>query len=174
MSFNLHSWFKKQYLKEEKYKSFNTLSDKDLEDIAQWGLNGEFDFSACESVECVVKSFKESLSVSYPEGLGNVSNELEIYRIIRLKDEKDLNISNLGKSWFSNSKQYNKPEFFDSLSYLKDKKTDKGEIYLLKGLTKISNVDIPRTLWQRSITFFENEIVIKNPSQVKLLKINKI
>ena len=121
MSFNLLEYLKKNPLLKEEYTSFDVLSDNDLESIAQWGLNDEFDFSACEDIECVVKSFKSSLSVSYPKGLGNVPNELKIYRIIRLKDKKDLNTSNLGKSWFSNPKQYEVPEFFDSLSYIKDK-----------------------------------------------------
>ena len=115
MAFDYRAYLKKNPLLKEEYTSFDVLSDNDLESIAQWGLNDEFDFSACEDIECVVKSFKSSLSVSYPKGLGNVPNELKIYRIIRLKDKKGgkhsldtiekMRKAKIGKKYSEESKQ---------------------------------------------------------------------
>lgn len=156
------------------YTSFSELTDKDLYDIATWGLNGEYSDSACETPECAIDDFKQFLNIPFPEELGNVPEEVTIFRLIRLKNESELNKNNLGKSWFSIPNQYEKKNFYDNLDYLEIKSTDKGNIYLLTATTKQSNIDIPRTLWQRSTQWFENEIVIKNDSSLQLINIKQL
>ena len=156
------------------YNSFNELTDDDLYDIATWGLNGEYNSSACETPECAIDDFKQFLNIPFPEELGNVPETITIFRLIRLKNESELNKTNLGKSWFSIPNQYEKKNFYDNLDYLEIKSTDKGNIYLLTATTKQSNVDIPRTLWERSTQWYENEIVIKDDTKLSLTNIIKL
>ena len=156
------------------YTSFSELTDKDLYDIATWGLNGEYDYSGCETPECVIDDFKQFLNKPFPEELGNMPDEITIYRLIRLKNINDLNKNNLGKSWFSKPNQYEIPEFYDMLDHLKSKHTDKGDLYIITATTNQSNIDIPRTLWERSTQWWENEIVIKNDSTLQLINIKQL
>lgn len=156
------------------YTSFSELTDQDLFDIAVWGLNKEYEYSSCETPECAVEDFKSFLNKPYPEELGDVPDEVIIYRLVRLKNENDLNKKNLGYSWFSNPNQIDKWCFYDMLDHLRKNKTDDGEVYLLEGQTKQSNIDIPRTLWERSTQWCENEIVVKNDNQIKLIGYKKL
>ena len=165
-----------------KYNSFKELTEKDLYDIAKWGLLDTYSLSGCwddtdnleEAIKCAIGDFKLFLSKNYPLELGDVPNNPIIYRIIRLKNINDLNKNKLGSSWFSNPKQFENSEFFDMLQYIKKNNTEEGETYLLKGQTSINNIDIPNTLWQRSTQWWENEIVIKNDRLVKLLSYTKM
>lgn len=168
---------------ETKYNSFSTLNDQDLEDIAKWGLNGEYIYSGCwddnetmeeDAVKCAIDDFKTFLSKPYPENLGNFPNEPVIYRLVRLKSLDDLNRNKLGFSWFSNPIQYTKDEFYQMLDHLTQYKNNDGELYLIKGKTPEENIDIPRTLWQRSTQWYENEIVVKDDSRVEILSVRKI
>ena len=165
-----------------RYNSFSELTEQDLYDIAKWGLEGEYSSSGCwddndnidDAAKCAVGDFKMYLNKSYPIELGNVPNAPIIYRIVRLKDVAQLNRSNLGKSWFSNPEQYKNSEFFDMLDYLKRHNTEEGETYLIKGQTSIDNIDVPRTLWERSTQWWENEIVVKDDSKIKLISHKKM
>lgn len=158
-----------------------TLNDKDLYRIAKWGLEGEYSSSGCwddnenieDAIECVVSDFKYYLNKPYPIELGNIPNNPIIYRLIRLKHIKELNKKNLGNSWFSNPKQTDEPEFFDMLDYLKPNKNPNGVVYIIKGQTTKENIDMKRTLWERSTQWSENEIVIIDDSKIKILEINK-
>lgn len=163
------------------YNSFN-LSNKDLYEIAKWGLIGEYSDSGCwddsddinSAIECAIEDFKQFLSIPYPKELGNVPKELTIYRFVTLEDENKLDKYNLGESWFSNKEQPKEyPNFFDMLDYLTKNRKINHKLYLLTGKTNITNVDVVRTLWERSTQWAENEIVVKNPSIVKLDKIEK-
>lgn len=167
---------------EDNYRSFFGLSDEDLKEIAKWGLEYEYEYSSCwdnnptleEAIQCAVEDFKQFLNLPYPEGLGNFPSEPTIYRLIRLQDISRLNKNNLGLHWFSNPTQFTKEAFYDMLDYLKELKTVEGEIYLIQGKTNEDNVDIPRTLWQRSTQYNENEIFLKDGSKVKLVSIKKL
>lgn len=163
----------RKILKESIGYDFNNLSNEDLYQISKWGIEGSYSFSGCmddeNPIECGVQDFKGFLSTPWPLGLGDIPNNPIIYRIIQLKDIKDLNRFNLGKSWFSNPKQYEEDCFFDMLDYIKPKRN--LGIYLLKGKININNIDIPHTLWERSTQWCENEIVIKDDSKIELLDI---
>lgn len=165
------------------YSNFN-LSDKELRNIAKWGLTGDYHSSGCwedneedieSAIECAVVDFKTFLKEPYPLELGNFPSNPVIYRFIRLKSLDDLNSDNLGYSWFSNPKQYDIPGFFDMLNYLKPWINEHGETYLIKAQTSINNVDVPNTLWQRSTQWIENEIVVKDDSssKIKILDVRK-
>jgi len=167
----------KELIKESiDFNSFN-LTDKQLKDIALWGLKNGYEDTGCyddndneeDVVNCVVSDFKQFLSVNYPKELGNFPDKPIIYRLVRLKNKNNLNKKELGYSWFSNLKQIENSCFFQMLDYLKPLKNKDGQIFLLKGITNIKNVDIKNTLWQRSAQWCENEIVIKNPRNIKLL-----
>ena len=97
-----------------------------------------------------------------------------IYRLIRLKDVNDLNRIRLGKSWFSNPNQINNPEFFDMLEYLKPFKTEEGVVYMIKGQTSKDNIDMKRTLWERDTQWWENEILLIDDSNVKILSVKPL
>ena len=163
--------------------SFN-LSDEELRAIAQQGLQGDYSTSGCwddagddleSAINCAVGDFKQFIKEQYPFGFGNIPSRPVIYRFVRLKTIEDLKKDNLGISWFSNPKQYDVPGFFDMLDYLKTWKTDDGEVYLIKGITSIDNVDVSNSLWQRSTQWIENEIVLKDDSisKVEILDIIK-
>jgi len=175
----------REILKESfaEFTSFN-LSNEELRSIAKWGLEGDYSSSGCwddsedleDAISCAVDDFKLFLSKPYPIELGSFPDKPVIYRLIRLKSIEDLNRDNLGISWFSNPEQYKNDDFFQMLDYLKPLKTSEGEIFLIKAQTSVNNIDIPNTLWQRSIQWHENEIVLKNDSSsiIKILDIKKI
>jgi len=160
--------------------STDKLMDNDLYDIAKWGLEGQYSDSGCwddnnleEAIQCAVENFKEFFNIPYPEELGNIPNNPTIYRLIRLKNITDLNKEKLGISWFSNPKQTEKSGFFEMLDYLKPNKNDDGTVYILTGKTDQKNIDMPRTLWERSTQWWENEIVVKDDSKIDLLDIKE-
>lgn len=163
----------RKILKESVEYNFNNLTDEDLYKISKWGLEGEYEYSGCmdadDPIQCGVEDFKHFLSIPYPIELGNIPNNPIIYRIIQLKDIKELNKINLGHSWFSNPKQYEKDCFFDMLEHIKPHRN--SNIFIMKGRTNVDNIDIPRTLWERSTQWCENEIVIKDDSKIELLDI---
>lgn len=168
----------REYLNEK----IDILNDTELYNIAKWGLEGEYSSSGCwddtenieEAIECAIGDFKLFLSKPYPIELGNIPNTPIIYRLIRSKNIKDLNKNNLGKSWFSNPKQIDKPEFFEMLDYLKPFKTNDGVVYIVKGQINKDNIDMKRTLWERSTQWWENEIVLIDDSKVKILSIEAL
>lgn len=159
--------------------SFNTLTNKDLYNIAKWGLENDYSTSGCwddsdtieEAINCAIEDFELFLNKPYPIELGNFPNNPIIYRLIKLNNINELNKTNLGNSWFSNPKQTENPEFFEMLDYLKPSKNNQGTIYLLKGQTSQNNIDIPKTLWERSTQWWENEIVVIDDSKINLIKI---
>ena len=166
-----------------KFNSFAELTNDDLRTIAKWGLGGYYDSSSCNdeenSIECAVEDFKSFLSVDYPIELGNVPKKLVVYRYILLKDESLFNKERLGISWFSNPKQSDNKCFFDMLDYLlpMTRQHDNGSyLYLIAAETDESNVNIPATLWERSIQWCENEIVMINDSvdKIKVISIQKV
>jgi hypothetical protein len=166
----------RKILRESTYSGFNELSTEDLYEISKWGLEGEYEYSGCfdsdDPIQCGVDDFKEFLSTPWPLGLGDVPNNPIIYRLVKLKNIEDLNKINLGKSWFSNPKQYEKDCFFDMLDYIKPSR--ESNIFILKGRTNIKNIDIPHTLWERSTQWCENEIVIIDDSKIDLLDIKEL
>ena len=169
----------KQNIREYLIESKNSI---DLYNIAKWGLEGEYEHSSCwddnddleDAIKCAMDSFKYFLSKPYPIELGDIPENPIIYRLIRLKDVNDLNRKKLGKSWFSNPNQINKPGFFDMLDYLKPFKTDDGVVYMIKGKTSKDNIDMKRTLWERDIQWLENEIVLVDDSDVEILSVKPL
>ena len=174
----------RQFINEANITNNNfNLSDNELYQIAKWGLTKTYTESGCwddnendleSAIECVIGDFKIYLSTDYPIELGNIPNEPVIYRIVRLKNINDLDKNKLGNSWFSNPKQYERSEFYDMLDYLKAYKTSEGETYLLKGKVSIDNIDVRKTLWERTTQYWENEIVIIDDSNIELLDITKM
>ena len=168
----------REYLIENKV----SLSDTELYDIAKWGLEDEYSTSGCwddtdnieEAIKCAVEDFKLFLSKPYPVELGNIPNNPIIYRLVRLKNINDLKRDNLGYSWFSNPDQIDNPEFFDMLEYLKPFKNKDGVVYILKGETNKDNIDMKRTLWERSVQWWENEIVIIDDSKINILSVEAL
>jgi len=167
----------REYLNENQI----SLNDNDLYNIAKWGLEGEYSTSGCwddnnldEAIKCAVDDFKLYLSKPYPIELGNIPNNPIIYRIVRLKNIDELRKDKLGKSWFSNPKQIDNPEFFQMLDYLKPFKNDNGIVYLIKGQISKNNIDMKRTLWERTTQWWENEIVLIDDSKVKILSVEPL
>lgn len=153
--------------------------------ICFWnGLESEYDSSGCWddadgdvniAIECAIDDFKQTLSKEYPYGLKNIPNEPIIYRLITAKNIEDINKNNLGKSWFANKNQPKEHhEFFDMLLHIKQNKRDLNhKIFLIEAKTDLRNIDIKRTLWQRSTQFYENEIVVIDDSKLKNINIQE-
>lgn len=163
------------------YSSFSELSKLDLYDIAVWGLEGPYHLSGVwddtddidEAAALIVDDFKRYLMKPYPKEFGNMPAEPVIYRLVRLKNVESLNLDNLGTSWYSDPKQTDNPEFFDMLDYLKRDINVDTEVYRIKGATTEDNIDVVNSLWQRSTQWWENEIVIKDPKQIKVIEVEK-
>lgn len=176
--------FLSESVQNTKSYEFNKLTENDLKEIAEWGLLGPYSESGCWDDDCdqlslddlpiavgrALEDFELFLNTPYPIELGNIPHKPIIYRLVRLDNETDLDMSDLGSSWFSNPEQYRKPEFYDMLDYLlPSSQSHPGKTYLLTGECVIDNIDVKHTLWERSIQWSENEIVIIDPSKITLL-----
>lgn len=160
-----------------KAKKFSDLTDDELIKIAKWGLQSDFSLSGCwddsnDDIEiasrCVLDDFKNSLKSPYPQGLNDFPSEPIIYRFITAKNKESINTNNLGFSWFADPNQHKtNTEFFGSLLHLRKKYRDKDhKLFLIAARVPISKIDITRTLWQRSANWSENEIVLKDDSNL--------
>lgn len=178
----------------KKYNSFSELTNKDLFDIARWGLLGEFEFSAVwdefseeesgkrkhsedvlnSASEYIVNDdFKYFLVQDFPNGFNKIPNIVPLYRFITLKDASDLNRKSLGKSWFANRDLND--SFFDQLDHLLPKYRIVGhKLYLISAKINENNIDIPRTLWLRSCNSSENEIRLKDDKNgIEIISVEK-
>jgi len=178
----------------KKYNSFSELTNKDLFDIAKWGLLGEFDFSgvwdnfdeeesdkrhhsenilnsACEYI--VDDDFKYFLEQDFPVGFDKIPKIVPLYRFVSLKDVIELNRKNLGRSWFANPDLDD--SFFDELEHLLPKhRPDNHKLYLISAKINENNIDIPRTLWLRSCNYSENEIRLKDDKNgIEIISVKK-
>jgi hypothetical protein len=164
----------KQFVNENtQHNSFSKLTEKDLYDIAKWGLfKGGYilydDLSDKDALEETVGDFKLLLKSNYPDGFGNTPNILTLYRIVKLNNPKELNTSNLGNSWFSNIERVKDKNFIDQLF------NNNKNLYLITAEVPLSKVDIPRSLIQRVTTYIENEVVLINDSNIKIKSLDKI
>lgn len=166
-----------------KYNSFSELSEKDLYEIAKWGLLGEFNYSGAwddnendikSASKLIIDDFKLFLSESFPIGFKNIPKIIPLYRFVTLKNESSLNKEKLGTSWFANIDLDD--SFFDQLDYLV--RSDKGKpkdhnLYIIKANINEDKIDIPRSLWLRSCNSSENEIRLKNDKNIKVVSIKK-
>jgi hypothetical protein len=164
----------KQFANENtQYNSFSKLTEKDLYDIAKWGLfKGGYilhdDLSDDDALEETVDDFKLLLKSNYPDGFENTPNILTLYRIVKLNNPNELNTSNLGGSWFSNIERVKDKHFIDQLF------NNSKNLYLITAEVPLSKVDIPRSLIQRVTTYIENEVVLSNDSNIKITSLDKI
>lgn len=163
------------HISENKATSFSSLTYDDLLKIAEWGLSGEFSESGAwdetdnieEASKLVADSFKSQLDTPFPQGLKGIPKQnIPVYRVVALKSPEELNKKNLGKSWFTDISRTSSNDFYHQLDHLKS-----GNIYIIQATAAESNVDIPRTLWQRDINWAENELVVKDGSKVNFIKL---
>jgi hypothetical protein len=167
------------------FNSFN-LSEEDLKNIATWGLLYDFQSSGAwpdcaddknenlfQAVDCILNDFHSLLNDKFPLGFNGIPTDIPIYRFVRLYDETRLNKNRLGQSWFTNLKHPEKYDFFGMLDHLKPYKNDEGQVYLIFASVNIDGVDIARSLWQRSITYHENELVTKPDANINFIKMIK-
>lgn len=170
----------------DKYKSFSKLTKRDLYDIAKADPLGELEFSGVwdevedgdteTACQLISESFEEFLETPFPEGFKGIPKIVPIYRFVTLEDETKLNRNELGHSWFANLQLDS--GFFDKLDYLilSDRGTPKNhKLFLISATTPETNIDIPRTLWLRDVTWVENEIHIKedNDKIVTIIEIEE-
>lgn len=166
----------REFLNENtQYKSFSNLTDVDLYDIAKWSINkGGYilpfydDLNEEDAIEEIVNDFKLLLKDNYPDGFKNTPNILILYRIVKLNNPKELNTSNLGGSWFSNIERIEDKNFIDQLF------NNSKNLYMITAEVPIQKVDIPRSLIQRVTTYIENEVVLKDDTDIKIISIDKI
>ena len=172
----------------EKYKSFSKLTQRDLYDIAMADPLGELEFSGVwdeDGVEegdtktacrLIAESFENFLEIPFPEGFKGIPKIVPVYRYVTLEDKTKLNRDELGYSWFANLDLDS--GFFDKLDYLirPDRGTPKNhKLFLIHATTPESNIDIPKTLWLRDITWAENEIRVKedNDMIIKIIDVTE-
>jgi len=164
----------KQFINEqEKYESFEDLTEKDLYDIAEWAIfKGGYilydDLNDEEAIEEIVDDLKFLLKADYPNGFRNTPNDLTLYRIVKLDNPEDLKTNNLGGSWFSDINRIKNKHFIDQLF------NNSKNLYMITTEIPITKVDIPRSMIQRITTYIENEVVLNNDSNITIKSIKKI
>lgn len=169
--------FFKESFNPHKYNTFSQLTETDLREIAKWGLEGEFAFSGAwddaddldEAIQYMLDDFNSMLRTEFPEGLKNFPKNPKLYRMLVLEKPEDLNTENLGYSWFADSKKINDPDFKQQMWHLRT-----PNLYVVSAIIPESNIDIPRTMWQRSCVWLENEVVVKNDVNIKITSVNKV
>ena len=159
-----------------KFNSFSELTEQDLYDMAKWGLenglsSGVWDDAntLSEAIENVVDSFKRLLRDEFPDGFNEIPNPVKAYRFVVLDTPNDLNRKNLGYSWFTNPNRIENPDFKQQLSHLQTK-----NLYLITAEIPINKIDITRSLFQRDMVWIENEIVLKDDSDIEIISLDKI
>lgn len=159
-----------------KFNSFSELTEQDLYDMAKWGLENGFSSGAWddsdtldEAIINVINSFKLLLKDKFPDGFNGIPNHVTIYRFVVLDTPKDLNTKNLGYSWFANSNRIKNPDFKQQLFHLKTK-----NLYLITAEIPTNKIDVTRSLFQRDMIWIENEIVLKDDSNIEIVSFNKI
>lgn len=155
------------------YDSFSNLTEKDLYDIAKWGLfDGGYmlydELGNEDAIEEIVNDFKSLLNSNYPDGFKNIPNVLTLYRIVKLNNPKELNRENLGRSWFSNKERIRDKNFLDQLF------NSSKNLHIITAEVPLSKVDIPRSLIQRVTTYIENEIVLNDDTNIKIISLDEI
>ena len=161
----------------EKFNSFSELTDQNLYDMAKWGLENDLSSGAWDdaddnlenAIKNVVDSFKRLLQDKFPDGFNGIPNQIKIYRFVVLKSPEELNLNNLGYSWFTNPNRIKDPDFKQQMFYLKTK-----DLYLISAEVPISKINITRSLFQRDMIWIENEIVLKNDENIKVISLDKI
>lgn len=158
------------------FNSFSTLTDEQLREVAKWGLQQDYSSGVWddtddeeEAVDMVVESFKRMIRAKYPEGFNGMPNPVVIYRMLSLKTPEDFNKNNVGYSWFVNPNRINDPDFKGMLDHLRS-----GNLYLITAKVPHSKIDIPRSLLQRDSISMENEIVLKDDTNIKIVSFKKI
>lgn len=164
----------------------------DLPAIAEWGLTGEFSDSGCwdewgepkprspeeqlqRAVGRAVADFNETLALPWPRGLGDMPARPLIYRFVVMRDRRNLRTANAGTSWFADPAIAESPgmEFTSQLDHIFKASERQGDIYLLTAEVDIGDIDMPRTLWLRSINSGENEIRLKEGVRLHILSVEK-
>lgn len=159
-----------------KFNSFSELTELDLYDMAKWGLENDLSSGAWDDADTldeaiinVVNSFKRLLKDKFPDGFNGIPKLVTSYRFVVLDDPKDLNTKNLGYSWFTNPNRIHDSDFKQQLLHLKTKK-----LFLITAEIPIDKIDITRSLFQRDMIWIENEIVLKDDSNIKIISFDKI
>jgi hypothetical protein len=173
---SLNEWLNQQF-NSQKYNSFSELTEHDLYDIAKWGLENDFSTSGVwdvadnleEAIQEMIKGFKLLLKDEFPDGFNNIPKIVKIYRMIVLKSSEELNTEHLGYSWFSNPNRITHPYFKQQLSHLIS-----PDLYLITAEIPENKINIPRSLFQRDMVWIENEIVLKDDINIKMLSLEKI
>lgn len=163
-----------------KYNSFSELSEQDLYDIAKWGLLNDFNSSGAwdcakdindieAAIKCAVEGFENLLNDNFPDGFNGIPDVVTAYRMIKLDNPNNFNSKNVGYSWFTNPNRINDPYFKQQMWHLRT-----PNLYLITAKIPESNIDIPRSLFQRDMVWAENEIVLKNDSDVNIESLKKL
>lgn len=163
-----------------KYNSFQELTENDLYDIARWGLMNDFDSSGAwdcaehqddldGAARCAVEGFQRLLKDGFPDGFNDIPDVVTAYRIIVLDNPNDFNEENVGYSWFTNPNRITDPYFRQQMWHLRS-----PNLYLITAKIPQSNIDIPRSLFQRDMVWHENEIVLKSDKNVDIESVKKI
>lgn len=93
---------------------------------------------------------------------------ITLYRVIYIKNPYKLNKKNLGHHYVSDTEDFHE----EMLDYLyrnarkSNKKLDEDDVYLIEIETPTSNIDYYETMRTFALHPFENEVTIKNDTQI--------
>jgi hypothetical protein len=91
------------------------------------------------------------------------TNEIEVYRVIFVKDIESINVAELGNHWTPYLNDID-DQFIDYLKNECNGETIPGDTYIISAKYSIDSIDIPTTLMQNMLNPDENEIFIDNKS----------
>ena len=97
--------------------------------------------------------------------LNNLSDEIELHRIVFLKDISELNIVDLGSHWVQDISTIQDSSFQKYLQHECNGETIEGTPFIISAKFKSSDVDLELNINQFMLNPNEEEITLKNKSQ---------
>jgi hypothetical protein len=166
-----------EFLNESKSEEYEYLFGLDMDtliyhlDYASLGLN-----------HLDSKNGKKYINKIYSKLLDMIDDgsDVELYRIIWVKDEKDINKDKLGHHWAYDMEVFDNEWNIENLWNMNhedgDEDTDLDyidDLWLITIKTPISNINFKNTLWTNCRDPYEKEITLTKWDDIKIIDISK-
>lgn len=167
-----------EFLHESKSEEYEYLFGLDMETLLYY-----LDYSSLDLDHLDLRNSKiKYIQKIYSKLLGMIEKGgyVELYRIIWVKDEKDINKDNLGNHWTYDMEVFDNEWNIENLWNMNheygDEDTDLDyidDLWLITIQTPISNINFKNTLWTNCRDPYEKEITLYKNEGVKIIDISK-
>lgn len=110
----------------------------------------------------------ELIRSPFPFGYSEIPDEIELMKIVYLKNAEDLNRGKLSIHYFAN------PEDIENIRSQLTGAGYNGDPYLITVKTNKTNIDVEQTLRNNLLYQFEYETTLKSKADVKIVKIERL